>query len=606
MGLSRTIKKATIKGFRAIGNLIFRGYIKSTNEGEIEMKVRKISITNQVLLLMSALLLVSDLILGAFIYQRTASLLITQIKDNAKNTAKCVGAAVDGNLFVQVPDEGREGEAFQKVLEELVLFRDNSGVEYVYTLRKNEKGTLEFVVDSDPDNPGELGQAVEDSEAIEAVFLGEVTVDDEPYTDEWGTHIGAYAPIMKTGEVVGVACIDISVDWVNQQTKALVMVIIGICGILFIIGELILYFIIWRVKKCFDTLEHKLVDLTDGSGDLTKMIEQKSGDEFEVIAHRINEFIGQIHSLVEGVAHSSEVVLDSGAHLQQTLKDNVSKIYAINQGVGSLSANMQECSATSETLSKQLSDNVRQINGFTKQMDTIQDMTKLANKEAEDAYTMAKEHRQNAMAQLVAIEKEIKAAAESTKTIERIKDIAENMKELGSQTNLLSLNAQIEAARAGEQGRGFAVVATEVQKLSNDMESAIREIDETNKQSLVAVQALLGETEKMCLFLREVIVNDYDTFVEMGSHYGTSTTQMSMKTSAMREECLEINDVMTQINESINEMSAVIEGSTEQIGEISISTQTISTNMEKLEQSFSESVSQSQEMENQIKKYQYK
>ena len=37
-----------------------------------------------------------------------------------------------------------------------------------------------------------------------------------------------------------------------------------------------------------------------------------------------------------------------------------------------------------------------------------------------------------------------------------------------------------------------------------------------------------------------------------------------------------------------------------------LSTQILSTNMDKLEQSLSESVSQSQEMENQIKKYHYK
>lgn len=103
--------------------------------------------------------------------------------------------------------------------------------------------------------------------------------------------------------------------------------------------------------------------------------------------------------------------------------------------------------------------------------------------------------------------------------------------DIAAQTNLLALNATIEAARAGESGRGFAVVAHEVKELARRTTAATNEI-----QLMVdAIGSDVSEVAQVILDLNAVVteINELQSSVAAAVEEQSATTDEIAKAASV-------------------------------------------------------------------------
>ena len=121
----------------------------------------------------------------------------------------------------------------------------NPTVNDIYTFRLGADSTLRLIVDSetdydrngrfDADNEQRtaIGEAYdEDGVALKRAFAGEITFEDEPITDRWGTWVSAYAPMRGAdGRVEAVLGVDFDArEWKGAIARARV----NVMGYLFV------------------------------------------------------------------------------------------------------------------------------------------------------------------------------------------------------------------------------------------------------------------------------------------------------------------------------------------------------------------------------------
>ena len=570
------------------------------------MKERRIGIFKQLFLYLGILLLAGNATLGFFVYQRSENALFQQIQANAKNIAQCAAMNVSGDILQNIKVGDESTKEYETIIQELSLFRDNAEIEYIYTLRYCGEEQYEFIVDADPEEPAAIGDLCEMTIALKTAFSEMVTtVDDEPFTDEWGSHVSAYSPVVNDDTVVGVVGVDISANWIQDQMKALRNLVVSNCIITYAISMIILYLLMLKFKKGINKLNDKVKELASGSGDLTKEIDIYSKDELGEIAKNMNVFIAQIRSLVKDVAQSTEQILLSGEDMETTVQDNTQMISTMNAEIDDIGVTMEKSATSSKMMSQNLAESAEHIAEFATNVENICNMVKQANENAQKTAVVAKENRQNAMDSIQKLREDMEETKKHTQQIMRVRQIAEEIGAIAGQTRMLSLNAQIEAARAGSMGTGFAVVATQVGELSEDIDKSVAEITKINKQVQSAVGTLMSVLEEAIRFVSEEVAKDYDSFAALGEEYGTTTDSIYQQMAMIGNQSTRISQNISDINQEVQNIADMVSSMEENTSELTRSNTMVTESFERLNAASKMNSEHSEKLSERVNKYTY-
>jgi len=568
------------------------------------MKVRKVGIFTQLFIWLAILLLAGNAVLGFMAYSRSEQALFGQIQSNAKNVAQCAAMSVTGEVL-QTIEVGEEGSAeYQQIIDELAVFRDNADIEYIYTLQQTGDESFIFVVDSDPEEPGAIGDECEMTQAMADAFTEKITtVDDEPFTDEWGSHVSAYSPIFMGDNVIGAIGVDISANWIDEQMENLRNLVILTCIVTYAVSLTVLLLLMMKFRRGMNKLNNKVKELANGSGDLTKEIDIRSGDELEVIAGNMNMFIRQIRTLVEEVVQSADEIVSSGEKMNTTVSSNTRIMSGMNSELESISINMQESARSSKVLSQQLSESAEEIVAFAENVNQICTMIEKANESAQTSSATAVENQKNTLNSIHSMQTRMQKAEHDVEKITQVKQIAEEISNIASQTRILSINAQIEAARAGQAGAGFAIVATEVGTLSNEIDRAAAEINTINNEIISAVETLTTVLNEMITFVSTDVAKDYDSFAELGEEYGSTTSSIRTQMSAIGKQSASISRTISDINASVKEITHNVAVVSDSAGKLTKSTRQITESMDGMKSAAQHNSEHSRQLSSQVSKY---
>jgi methyl-accepting chemotaxis protein len=310
------------------------------------------------------------------------------------------------------------------------------------------------------------------------------------------------------------------------------IILLGFAGI----AGLAAWLIARRAARPLITLSE--VALRIAEGDLTQQVRVETADEVGILAGSFQRMVTRLRQLVGTLKEAAQELALAAEQLSEHTRAQSTMLERQASGVAETSSTTRELEQTSSLAASRAA--------------SVLEVARHAGEMSEAGQQAALRSAGELERIQASVESIFDQSAHMAEQARQVGDIVETVRDLATQSHVLSLNASIEAVKAGEAGKSFAVVAQEVRalaeqsgqgaasiaKIVEDIQAAVQSTRETTARGSQGMVGSLGQIRASGDSLKEIgaIVRETsDAALQIAAAVQQQSTGIGQIAAAMRD-----------------------------------------------------------------------